>query len=154
MKKFAFVFIPLLLAGCINTDYTGRKFTAQQFVRYYENQDKADLSEYTLIGRLRVTAPLKYHPYEVEEAALEKAKEYGGDIICLTGNKISLHGVYTPNENEFGAPSLSERNIPAEEKEKFGNIVPLSSNAGTTKRRQFDYLLYKKTSEVNRQLGY
>ncbi|MBO5667808.1 MAG: hypothetical protein J6S43_01650 [Lentisphaeria bacterium] len=152
MKFLPAAVIALLLAGCVNIDYTGRKFTAQNAVRYSENRDEVPQG-YSIIGRFTVSSWYDVHPYEVEDAVLEKAGEYGGDILCLTSSAVVRHGVYTPNEREFGAPDIRERKIPETETGLFGTPAPLESATLQRKRRIFNYLLYKKTAEINRQSG-
>ncbi|MBE6365238.1 MAG: hypothetical protein E7053_05750 [Lentisphaerae bacterium] len=158
MKRVLLPVILMLLAltfsGCIDIDYTGRKFTAQDHVQYTESAADVDLDNYTLIGRFSVTSRMSIHPYDVEEAVLERAGEYGGDILLLTGVETIRTGVYTPDEHEFGAPTAADRQRHPAEEARFGRQQPLTSNPATGKRRSFEYLLYKRTSEVNRQLGY
>ena len=151
MKSILTIAVLLMLCGCVNIDYTGRKFPAQAQVQYVESLDEIQLDEYTLIGRFSVTSRMSVHPYDVEEEVLARAKEYGGDILLLTGVETIRNGVYTPNEQEFGTPD--RRRNPAEEA-RFGRRQPLTSNATSRELRSFEYLLYKKTSEVNRLLGY
>ena len=154
MKKFLFLLLPFLFAGCMNIDYVGKKFAPTENVRYVENTDQVPMDDYTLIGRFTVKARPMYHPYDVEEVILEEAREYGGDLLCLTKSGIDSFSVYTTNSQEFGAPKAEDRKISAEEKEKFGKIKPLSSRSAIKKRQVFHYLLYKKTDELNRLLGY
>ena len=154
MKKLIFLLLPFLFAGCMNIDYVGKKFAPTENVRYVENTDQVPMDDYTLIGRFTVKARPMYHPYDVEEAVLEEAREYGGDLLCLTNYEVSYFSVYTTNRQEFGAPKEEDRKISEEEKEIFGDIKPLSSNSAVNKRRVFHYLLYKKTDELNRLLGY
>lgn len=153
MKFLPAIVAMLLFAGCINIDYTGRKFAPQKSVRYTENRDEVPQG-YSLIGRFTVSARHEIHPYEVEDAVMEKAGEYGGDILCLTSWSVVRHGVYTPNEHEFGAPDIKERKIPKAETKLFGTPAALESATLQKKRRQFNYLLYKKTADINRQFGY
>lgn len=154
MKKFLLLVMPMLITGCINIDYTGRKFTPEENVIYSTSASDVNMGEYTLIGRFTVHSKLRCHPYEVEDAVLEKSREFGGDILLLTDVKVVNHGVYTPNEREFGAPAPAERKISTEEAARFGKPAPLASRRNNVKRREFHYLLYKKTAEVRRQLGY
>lgn len=154
MKLLIFALLTLVAAGCINVDYTGKKFTPTANVKYCESIEEVDLDNYTLIGRFDVSSRPKIHPYEVEEKVMAQAREFGGDILCLNEVKIVRHGAYTPNELEFGTPNLKNRKISAEERAKLGKIAPLNSKNETHQRRNFCYLLYKSTGEVNRQMGY
>lgn len=154
MKKFLLLLLPLFLAGCMNIDYVGKQFAPTEKVSYTENPDEVPLDDYTLIGRFTVKSRTMYHPYEVEDKILEKAGMYGGDLLCLTDAGLDLYGVYPTNRQEFGSPRLENRKISAEEQERFGAIKPLNSKSAVQKRRVFHYLLYKKTDELNRLLGY
>ncbi|MBR7121762.1 MAG: hypothetical protein IKC94_05930 [Lentisphaeria bacterium] len=154
MKKVLLAVFLLSLCGCINIDYTGRKFTPQENVQYVEKISDIQLDEYTLIGRFTVTSRLKVHPYDVEEKVLIRAGEYGGDILLRSSVSTVQHGIYTPDSREFGAPQAADRHRNPDEESRFGRQIPLTSNPATTKRRVFEYLLYKKTAEVNRQLGF
>ncbi len=151
MKSIMMTAVLLMICGCVDIDYTGRKFPAHPRVQYVESPDEIRLDEYTLIGRFSVTSRMSVHPYDVEEDVLARAKEYGGDILLLTGVKTIRNGVYTPNEQEFGAP---DRQRNPEEEARFGRQTPMPDSATFRQQRSFEYLLYKKTSEVNRQLGY
>ena len=154
MKKFVFLLMPLLFAGCMNIDYVGKKFSPTEQVRFTEKKEDIPLDEYTLIGRFTVKARLMYHPYEVEDAIIAKAQEFGGDYLCLTENFLTYYGVYTANNQEFGAPDLKKRKISDEEKKIFGEIKPLDSKSVSNQRREYHYLLFKKTDKLNQELGY
>ena len=153
MKYFVFLLALILFAGCSNIEYTGRKFAPQENVTFVK--DVKNVPEgYTLIGRFTLIAPERTHEYHAEEDVLVKAREFGGDILCFTGDAVKPHGVYTPNELEFGTPDLSKRKVCNKEKALLGEVTPLESRSAKYKRRHFHYLLYKKTAEVNRQFGF
>ena len=155
MKKFLTVLLPLILTGCMNIDYTGKKFAPQEHVKFVTQLSEVPLDDYILIGRFTADPHLKTHPYKVEEAVLEKSREYGGDILLFVSAKEVPRGTYKHNSEEFGAPDPAARKISAEEKERFGKPSPLASpRENRKKRRIYTYNLYKKKSDVKTQLGY
>ena len=154
MKKLLTAIVPLLLAGCMNIDYVGRKFTEQEYVKVVRSVNDVPLDDYTLIGKVTVAPSYKAHPYAVEDAVAEAAREFGGDILAPAGMKSHQRNVYADNSEEFGAPDIAERKISDEEKKRFGKTVPLRSPASGRLKRIYYFNLYKKSSEVKRQLGY
>ena len=140
-----------LLAGCMNIDYTGRKFTPQEKVALCIHPKSANLDDLVLIGRFKVSAGTKVHPYEIEDALLEKAKEYGGDLLIIRPEGLTEDGVYLTNTQEFGTPPAHKATTA--EKKMFGKSAALSGHNVTFHRRKYTALLYKKSAEVNRQLG-
>ena len=153
MKTMLMMLALVCAAGCMNIDYVGRKFSPTEDIRYCESREKIDFDRYTLIGRFTVTTTTRKHLYDVEDAVLEKAGEYGGNLLCPAGYAVVNHGAYTPNDREFGAPWPENSKTPEAEKERFGAPAALSGNPFHAKRQEFRFLLYKETAEVNRQLG-
>ena len=84
MKFFWLLLTAVILTGCMNIDYTGRKFTPQQHVSVVTDKDQVP-DGYTLIGRFTAITAEKAYPYVVEEEVLDKARQYGGDILCIMG---------------------------------------------------------------------
>ena len=155
MKNFLFAMLPLILSGCLNIEYTGKKFAPQEYVKCALDESEIPLDDYIRIGRFTVRPSLNPHPYTVEEAVLEESRLYGGDILLKTGQKQLIRSTYTDNSEEFGAPDPAERKISAEEKKRFGEPTALTSPVLDRKHQQvYYYDLYKKKSEVKRQLGY
>jgi len=153
MKILILLLTAMIFAGCTNIDYTGRKFTPQENVTFVKGIENVPAG-YTLIGRFTMVAPPRTHEYYAEDDVMEKAREFGGDILCYTGANLRPHGVYTPNELEFGTPDLSRRKVSETEQQTLGEPVPLQSSSLKYERKHFHFLLYKKSEEVNRQLGF
>lgn len=157
MKKFSFFVLLLICSGCIQVDYTGRKFAPTTDVVHYptveEFKAKRNQDDYILIGRFTATAGRKKHPLEVEEEVLEKSRQAGGDILCRVRWEKRDHGHYDKSDYEFGAPDPAKRQPNMKEISKFGPIVPLTADREKGTRHVFYYLLYKKKAEVKRQLG-
>ena len=152
MKYFFFLLAAIFIAGCTHIDYTGRKFPPQQNVTFVKGVENVP-ENCTLIGRFTLTSHARHHEYYAEDEVMEKAREFGGDVLCYTGSEIKPHGVYTPDELEFGTPDLTRRKVGDQEKKLLGEPVPLKSSSAKFQRKHFHYLLYKKSAEVNRQLG-
>lgn len=157
MKNFLLLTLLAFCAGCIQVEYTGRKFTPTDKVIHYptmaEFQAKVNQDDYVLIGKFTATTGRTKHPLEVEEKILEKSRDYGGDILCLVHRERREHGLYTKSKHEFGAPDPAKRQPNAAELSKFGPIVPLSADREKGMRLVYYYYLYKKNTEVKRQLG-
>lgn len=149
MKNVLMILMLAGIAGCVNVDYTGRKFPEQESVRFVRSKSEVDLDRYTLIGRFTADSKTNSHPYYVEEAVMEKARKYGGDILCPNGVAVVRRGVYTPVEQEFGAPKTRENKADP----RFGKPEALTGSPWSAYRREFYYLLYKKSSEVDRLTG-
>ena len=157
MKKFLFLFLLAALSGCIQVDYTGKKFAPVDSVTHYvsleEFHSRENQDDYLLIGKFTAIGGRKKHPFEIEEKVLEKSRQYGGDILCFTGKETRFHGHYDKSAQEFGAPDLKKRKISKEESGKFGSISPLTADREKSLRNVFHFHLYKKRAEVKRQLG-
>lgn len=157
MKKFFFFCLLAATAGCIQVDYTGKKFAPAGTVTHYtsleEFHSKENQDDYLLIGRFTATGGIKKHPFEIEEKVLEKAREYGGDILCSAGRETRIQGICNNRKDEFGTPDVKNRKISKEESGKFGQIVPLTAERNGGLRNVFHFYLYKKSAEVKRQLG-
>ncbi len=157
MKNFLLLCLLAATAGCIQLEYTGKKFSPTESVTHYnslkEFHSRENQDDYLLIGRFTASGGRKKHPFEIEEKVLEKSREYGGDVLCLTGREIRFHGHYDKNSQEFGAPDIKNRKISREESEKFGSIAPLTADREKSLRNIYHFHLYKKSAEVKRQLG-
>lgn len=152
MKKMLFALLPLLLAGCLNVEYTGRKFAPQDSVKFTRNTADIPLDDYTMIGKFTVAPHFNPHPYEVEEAVLEKSREVGGDILLFVSAKAAPRSAYTPDSEEFGKPV--PRKASKAEQKILHEQSPLPQRHAARLRQVYEFKLYKKTSEVNRQLGF
>ena len=155
MNKLLLTLLPLVLTGCLNIEYTGKKFTPQEYVRYVTAPDAVPLDDYILIGKFTVSPTHSPHPYVVEEAVLEKSREYGGDILLFNSTQVLPRHSYNNDAEEFGAPDPAERKVSEEEKKHFGKAAPLTSLPSRTRKKQiYRFSLYKNKAEVKRQLGY
>ncbi len=155
MKKLLLPLLPLILTGCLNIEYTGKKFTPQEHVKYVTAPDAVPLDDYILIGKFTVEPTHMPHPYVVEEAVLEKSREYGGDILLLNSAQLLPRHTHNTDAEEFGAPDPANRKVSEEEKKRFGEAAPLTSLPHRTRKKQiYRFSLYKNKAEVKRQLGY
>ena len=156
MKKFLFFFLLAVCTGCIQVDYTGRKFEPTGNVKHYpsleEFKAKVNQDDYTLIGRFTATAGRKKHPLDVEEKVLEYSQEFGGDILCNVGWEKRDHGHYDKSKHEFGAPYPYKRKHKPAELAKFGPIVPLTADREKGLRLVYTFYLYKKSADVKAEL--
>ena len=157
MKKFLFLFLLAACAGCIQVDYTGRKFEPTNKVTHYlsleEFQAKVNQDDYTLIGRFTANAGRKKDPLDVEEKVLEYSQEFGGDILCNVGWEKRDHGHYDKSKHEFGAPDPYKRKHKPAELAKFGPIVPLTADREKGLRFVYTFYLYKKSADVKKLLN-
>jgi DNA-binding transcriptional regulator/RsmH inhibitor MraZ len=116
-----------------DADNVGSSFAARRSLRRFGSLTQPE----NITRQGRITLP-------------ELLQEHAG---VKAGSKVVVVGVEIGVEI-WEAERFKEEMAAAEEREKFGKISPLSSRTATHKRRVFSYLLYKKTGEVNRQLGY
>lgn len=146
----------LTLCGCaFDVDYTGQKFPVDEInynVKYFKSRQELDLNEYAIIGRFIVTAPRRTDHYAFQKVLTEKAMEYGGDAVCLVEAKSILHGAYTGNHEEFGAPQSGTATAPAIDPSQRGVPTPLTGEKVQIQRQQVKALLLKKRSTVNKLL--
>ena len=143
-----------LFAGCVQVDYTGRKFApvAPGRIKFYRAESELPADKYTVIGRFTATSPTDIHRYESEYKVTNLGAEYGGDAVCLIREYRRPHGPYNSDVEEFGSPDPRKRRIPAAEKERFGKPEPLSSPPSQHERDVRIYLLLKDRDAVNREL--
>ena len=151
MKNIFIIAVISLVAGCMNIDYTGKKFSPTAKTVLCTDRQKIYLDEYTLVGRFEVSARPKVHPYQIEDALLEKSRQYGGDLLFIMPGKMTVNGVYQTNSQEFGTPQAHKAT--AKEEKLFGKSAPLAGRNVTFPRRKCTALLYKKSTEVKRQPG-
>ena len=82
MKKFFFFCLLAATAGCIQVDYTGKKFAPAGTVTHYtsleEFHSKENQDDYLLIGRFTATGGIKKHPFDF---ALWKGKKEEGEKV-------------------------------------------------------------------------
>ena len=146
-----FLMLPLLLlaAGCMQIDYTGKKFAASEYVKMYRSADEAEPGKYAIIGRFTVKARPQVHSYEVEDAVFDRAVEYGGDAVVPVDSFSGIHGAYNSDAEEFGTFDPADRKIPEKEKELFGTPKPLTGGDIWRGHNVYRFLLLKKSNFFN-----
>ena len=147
MRAVLYLLPLLLMTGCMNVDYVGKKFPATEHVSVFKNREEMPQDKYTIIGRFTVRAEQKKSPYIVEEEILERAAKYGGDAICLTAVKVERYGNYNSEDQEFGSFPTHKRVQPENEKQ-FGKGKPLASTLAFAERNVYQYLLLKENSKL------
>lgn len=112
MKKTAFFlrwasafFASVLLAGCMEFEYTGREFApSMRPPKYYEKKDALPPGEYVIIGRAKITFPASRDKEDARERLLEEAASRGADAVCRVSVSEIRVGLYEGN-GEFSGPS-------------------------------------------------
>lgn len=157
MKIFPLYLLPLLLllCGCtVDVDYTGQKFPVDKGnynVKYFKSRQELDLDKYAIIGRFVVTAPARTDHYAFQKILMEKAMEFGGDAVCLVEASSVIHGAYTSNDDEFGAPHPG---TPAPEISPSQRGIPeaLTGEKVKVRRQRVKALLLKERTVLNQLL--
>jgi len=154
MKRSWILLSALLLAGCVNVDYVGRKFAPVPLhkVKVYLSRKDVPADKYLVIGRFTAKAKPRIHPYEIEYKVQQQGAEFGGDAICLTDSYIRPNGAYNTDLEEFGSPVPAKSIVSPKEKELFGKEVRLENATMWSKLRVCHYLLLKERDAVNRAL--
>lgn len=154
--------IVLFLSGCVQIDYIGRRFPATPDsieIKYYKSRAEMPKDVYTIIGRMILTSPENSDTYVFEKHLRAKARELGGDAVCIVSTQAVNRGTYATYDEEFGAPSTpgmaKARHFSAEgpvEINSFGTRSEL--NSGLIFRTEFlvKALLLKDRKTVDKYL--
>ena len=156
MRALSMMILALFCAGCMQIDYTGRKFPAagDRAVKVFNAPAELPPDVYTTIGRFTVVTRPKVHVYEVEEELYQRAQSYGADALCLISSATKAVGTYNTDAEEFGTPDPEvKQKTPAKESEKFGKPVKLTSGQPLGERRVYQYLVLKKSADVKSALS-
>ena len=143
----------VLFSGCVMVDYTGQKFpetSLSKEVKFFNNRQNIPVDEYTIVGRFVITAPLKSDKYTFQKELLEKARNYGGDAVCLVDVKIVQRGFYPRKDEEFGAPETP--GTPIVDESQRGEADPLVGEKSFMRRKVVRALLLKKRVDVEKLL--
>ena len=143
----------VLFSGCVMVDYTGQKFPETPLskeVKFFNSRQNIPVDEYTIVGRFVLTAPQKSDMYTFQKELLEKARNYGGDAVCLVDVKIVQRGFYPRQDEEFGAPETSGK--PTVDESQRGAASPLVGEKSFMQRRVARALLLKKRVDVEKLL--
>ena len=101
------LFAGMVLAGCMDFEYTGREFASLSGVRmpkYFKKKDDLPPGMYEIIGRAKVTAPESCDREDIRIKLLEEAARRGADAVCLASVSRIEVGLFE-SDGQFNGPS-------------------------------------------------
>ena len=164
MKKTAFFLrsasaflAAVLLAGCMEFEYTGREFApSMRLPKYYEKKEALPPGEYEIIGRAKITFPASRDREDVRIRLLDEAAARGADAVCQVSAKEIRVGLYG-SDGEFSGPSdpkldrynLTPDGAPVQEN-LAGETVSLQPEARTALKIVVKALFLKNRKELEK----
>ena len=90
------------LTGCVQYDYVGQKFPANEngAISFYDKESDVPRDQLLLIGRMRIVYDTVPKIYDVKDDLLAKARAYGADAVSIVSQQKIL-------ENTVDEPVLA-----------------------------------------------
>lgn len=161
--RFAlYLFLPVILAGCMSFDYVGQRFPAgseSKAINVFKDRAEIPADKYRIIGRGVLTGPNSTDGYDRMAELRRQAREHGADALCVVKTTVKAVGTYPRTSGTFAPPlsvSSNRDNLDPQgqawQTDSFGQVRTVKGEEKSRYEFRTEVIFFKETTGFDAEM--